>query len=88
MAQAYPIVGIEDTGVQPRLELRDLQKNSIQFSLFIQAFNKILDMRNTEDQQGPDSINNPNSWWQIGKYINAKLITTYLSLRGDSRTAV
>jgi hypothetical protein len=69
MAQPYPIAGVEDTGVQPRLELRDLQKNSIQFSLFIQALSKILDMRNTQDSQSPDYFNKPNSWWQIGKYI-------------------
>ena len=68
MAQPYPIAGVEDTGVQPRLELRDLQKNSIQFSLFIQALSKIHDMRNTEDTQSPDYFNKPNSWWQIGKY--------------------
>jgi len=66
MAQPYPIAGVEDTGVQPRLELRDLQKNSIQFSLFIQALSKILDMRNTQDSQSPDYFNKPNSWWQIG----------------------
>ncbi|KAF8552143.1 Di-copper centre-containing protein [Imleria badia] len=66
MAQPYPIAGVEDSGVQPRLEIRDLQKNSIQFSLFIQAFTKIMEMRNTQDQQSSDNINNPNSWWQIG----------------------
>lgn len=72
MAQPYPIAGVADTGVQPRLELRDLQKNSIQFSLFIQALSKVLDMRNT-DSQSPDYLNNPNSWWQIGKHIQCKL---------------
>ncbi|KAG8216331.1 common central domain of tyrosinase-domain-containing protein [Butyriboletus roseoflavus] len=65
MAQPYPIVGV-DTGVQPRLELRDLQANPIQFSLFIQALNKIHNMRNTENEDSPDYINKPNSWWQIG----------------------
>lgn len=69
MAQPYPIAGVGDAGVQPRLELRDLQKNPIQFSLFIQAMNKIVNMRNTQDPQSPDYINNPNSWWQIGKHI-------------------
>lgn len=69
MAQPYPVVGIEGTGVQPRLELRDLQKKPIQFSLFIRALNKIQDMRNTEDEHSPDYINKPNSWWQMGKHM-------------------
>jgi len=69
MAKPYPVVGVPDAGVQPRLELRDLQKNSIQFSLFIQGLNKILDMRNTQNPQSPDYINKPNSWWQMGKHM-------------------
>ena len=68
MAQPYPIAGVEDAGVQPRLELRDLQKNSIQFSLFIQALNKVHDMKNT-DTQSPNYVDKPNSWWQMGKHM-------------------
>ena len=64
----YPVVGIEGTGIQPRLEIRDLQKKPIQFSLFIRALNKIHEMRNN-DQQSPDYLNKPNSWWQIGTHI-------------------
>lgn len=69
MAQPYPIIGVEATGVHPRLELHDLQRNPIQFYLFIQAMGRVFDMRNTRDPQSADYINNPNSWWQMGKYI-------------------
>ena len=71
MAQPYPIVGIEDTGVQPRLEIRDLQKKPIHFSLFIQALNKIFDM-NSSNENSSDYLNNPISWWQIGKHIQTR----------------
>ncbi|KAG9311889.1 common central domain of tyrosinase-domain-containing protein [Chiua virens] len=63
--QPYPVIGIDDTGIQPRLDLRDLQEKPIQFSLFIRALRKILDMTST-DVQDPDYMNKPNSWWQIG----------------------
>ncbi|KAG6379523.1 common central domain of tyrosinase-domain-containing protein [Boletus reticuloceps] len=64
MARPYPVIGIEDTGIQPRLEIRDLQQNPIQFSLFTRALNNILDMNNVVSQS-PDYIEQPNSWWQM-----------------------
>ncbi|KAG6379515.1 common central domain of tyrosinase-domain-containing protein [Boletus reticuloceps] len=64
MATPYPVVGIEGTGIQLRLEIRDLQKDPVQFSLFIRALNKVLNMNNS-DSQSPDYIEKPNSWWQI-----------------------
>lgn len=67
MAQPYPIVGIEDAGIQPRLEIRDLQKKPIHFSLFIRAWNRIQDMRNV-DENSDDYMDKPNSWWQIGNH--------------------
>ncbi|KAF8122871.1 common central domain of tyrosinase-domain-containing protein [Boletus edulis] len=64
MAQPYSVIGMKGTGIQPRLEIRDLQRNPIQFSLFTRALNSILDMNNT-DSQSSDYIEQPNSWWQM-----------------------
>ena len=74
MAQPYPVVGIEGTGTQLRLEIRDLQKKPIQFSLFIRALNRVHEMRST-DEQSSDYLNKPNSWWQIGKHIQTDVTT-------------
>ncbi|KAN0085664.1 Common central domain of tyrosinase domain containing protein [Tylopilus felleus] len=61
MAQAYPVIGIEGTGVHPRLDLRELQKNDIQFSLFIRAMTKLENTNSAE----PEDRQKPNSWWQM-----------------------
>ena len=67
MAQAYPVIGIEGTGVHPRLDLRELQKNDIQFSLFIRAMTKLENTNSAE----PEDRQKPNSWWQMGKHISS-----------------
>ena len=72
MAQPYCIVGVEGAGCHPRLELRDLQKKPIQFSLFIRALAKLQEMRNTQDKDSADYYKKPNSWWQLGKLISSR----------------
>ncbi len=49
-------------GVQPRLEISELQKNPKQFSLFIQALKKIMDHK--YEFEGSDAVN----WEKLGWY--------------------
>lgn len=44
----YPINGPEVGGVQPRLEIRDVQSNPEMFNLFILATKRFQDMKQTD----------------------------------------
>ncbi|KAF2709225.1 Di-copper centre-containing protein [Pleomassaria siparia CBS 279.74] len=44
----FSVVGVQGTGVQPRLELRELQKDTETWNLFIQAFARFQAMNQTD----------------------------------------
>jgi hypothetical protein len=65
--QMYPISGVSGPK-HPRREIRDLQENEpFQFSLLIRAIAAIQAMKSL-DENSPDYINKPNSWWQLGEF--------------------
>ena len=49
-------------GVHSRLEIRDLQQNDLQFSLFVRALNNVMKLDYKFD--GTDAVN----WEQLGGY--------------------
>ena len=72
MSNPYLVTGITYPGTaQPRLELRDLMAKPIQWSLFIRGLIKIQELRSA-NPASPEFGNKPNSWWQIGKYIQTR----------------